>query len=482
MSYNILADQYAQEHSRDLYSSVPFRVLEWGTRAALISKEVAHWSPDVVCLQEVDHYRQLERLLERHGYKGTYEQRTGGRPDGLATFWKRCKFEVEARRRIEYAPMGLKDNVAQLTVLRSRDGGNVKDYGPSTSSNTNSSMSASAQHVYFASDSDCEGGSGVQQPQPNSGGGGTESSRRLVIANIHVLFNPKRGDIKLAQVRTMLEEAERMAAATDKSSGRASPPCPVVVCGDFNSAAGSALYNFVTQGELDLRSTERRRVSGQVEVAGRSGWPSIQHGFLSALAGDAVTEEEALAAAVGTLPVYNSLTDPHSSLREPQLLRSDAATEALSAPQNTITTPPWALHRGDSGVSSSSSSSRGSKAPRLWAEEELRMAVGSNSSNGEPVSSIVQHPLELHSAYRSVTGAEPLYTTVHDRYVGTVDYIFYTPQAPGAMNTEEAAQLRPLRVLRPPPLRTLHHGLPCLSWPSDHVCLLADFELTNAEA
>jgi hypothetical protein len=30
-------------------------------------------------------------------------------------------------------------------------------------------------------------------------------NNRLVVANIHVLFNPKRGDVKLGQVVTMLE-------------------------------------------------------------------------------------------------------------------------------------------------------------------------------------------------------------------------------------------------------------------------------------
>ena len=77
MTYNILADQYAQEHAEDLYSSVPWEALEWSSRAAMIAKEVAHWNPDVVCFQEVDHYTHLKALLKPHGYKGVYTQRNG---------------------------------------------------------------------------------------------------------------------------------------------------------------------------------------------------------------------------------------------------------------------------------------------------------------------------------------------------------------------------------------------------------------------
>lgn len=41
---------------------------------------------------------------------------------------------------------------------------------------------------------------------------------------------------------------------------------------------------------------------------------------------------------------------------------------------------------------------------------------------------ILQHPLQLQSAYMEVTGAEPDFTSSHDRFHGTVDYIWYTPE------------------------------------------------------
>ena len=43
-------------------------------------------------------------------------------------------------------------------------------------------------------------------------------------------------------------------------------------------------------------------------------------------------------------------------------------------------------------------------------------------------SSVVQHPLSMYSAYAQVTEAEPDYTSCHDKFFGTVDYIWYSTQ------------------------------------------------------
>ncbi len=425
MSYNILADHYAQEHAQELYGSVPWAALEWSSRADMIAKEVAHWQPDVVCFQEVDHYTHLQALLKPHGYKGVYTQRTGGRPDGLAMFWRRNRFTAEALKDLEFAPMGFKDNVCQLTVLRSKE----------------------------------------------------ESSIALLVANIHVLFNPKRGDIKLAQVRTMLESAHSLVAA------RPAGPCPVVVCGDFNSAAGSPIYEFVLRGELELGSIDRRRLSGQVEAAGRTGWPSIRSGFLNAMNRGAVSEAEAMQAALGYIGSSSS-SNTGGGVEEGREGGGGSGGGSrnrdvdMTAAMPHSASSPAALDRRQSNGGNANVLTGSAKKFRPWAQDELEMAAG--AENG-----IARHPLHLESAYLNVSGTEPLYTTAHDRYVGTVDYIFYSPQAPSGVeddndNNEEdasAAALKPLRVFQPPPLRTMHTGLPSLMWPSDHLSLIADFAI-----
>ena len=41
---------------------------------------------------------------------------------------------------------------------------------------------------------------------------------------------------------------------------------------------------------------------------------------------------------------------------------------------------------------------------------------------------VVSHPLQLRSAYQDCMGREPEITSCHNKFEGTVDYIFYTPQ------------------------------------------------------
>ena len=44
------------------------------------------------------------------------------------------------------------------------------------------------------------------------------------------------------------------------------------------------------------------------------------------------------------------------------------------------------------------------------------------------VDPILQHPLQLRSAYLEVVGTEPEFTSFHSKFCGTVDYIWYSPQ------------------------------------------------------
>ena len=50
-----------------------------------------------------------------------------------------------------------------------------------------------------------------------------------------------------------------------------------------------------------------------------------------------------------------------------------------------------------------------------------------NGQDPEPTW-VARHPLKLRSAYSEVTGSEPPYTTCHSKFLGTVDYMWFTPQ------------------------------------------------------
>ncbi|KAJ6849337.1 putative carbon catabolite repressor protein 4-like protein 3 [Iris pallida] len=109
--------------------------------------------------------------------------------------------------------------------------------------------------------------------------------------------------------------------------------------------------------------------------------------------------------------------------------------------------------------------------PRLlkcsWTSEELKNA------SGNPKCTLLKHPLELRSSYASVKGnvqtrcpyGEPVATTYHLKFVGTVDYLWYS------------TGLVPTRVLDTLPMATLKAtgGLPSKEIGSDHLALVSEF-------
>ncbi|KAI3737908.1 hypothetical protein L2E82_27923 [Cichorium intybus] len=216
LSYNILADYLAINHRSKLYFHIPRYILDWEFRKRNIMFELGLWSADILCFQEVDRFQDFEEDLKIRGYSGIWKMRTGEAVDGCAIFWRSSRFKLLHEEAIEFNKLGLRDNVAQICVLESL---NEK--------------------------------SSAELPPPAC----PEDRNKVVICNIHVLFNPKRGEIKLGQVRVLLERA----FATSKLWDNA----PVVLCGDFNSTPKSSLYNFISDQKLNVSELPRNKISGQ---------------------------------------------------------------------------------------------------------------------------------------------------------------------------------------------------------------------------
>ncbi|KAH6760669.1 hypothetical protein C2S51_017618 [Perilla frutescens var. frutescens] len=221
LSYNILGDYLATEHWHKLYFHIPPYIMDWNWRKKNIIFELGLWSADILCFQEVDRFQDIEAELKPRGYSGIWKMRTGQPVDGCAIFWRSSRFKLVHEESIEYNKLGLRDNVAQICVFESLNG------------------------------------------QKNSSGASTlstspASSNRVVVCNIHVLFNPKRGEIKLGQIRILLERANAVSKLWDDA--------PVVLCGDFNCTPKSPMYNFIKEKELRLSDLSRDKVSGQASA------------------------------------------------------------------------------------------------------------------------------------------------------------------------------------------------------------------------
>ncbi|CAA7053079.1 unnamed protein product [Microthlaspi erraticum] len=335
VSYNILGDRNSSYH-KELYSNVSFPYLKWGYRKRLICEELIRLKPDIICLQEVDKYFDLFSMMEKAGYAGSYKRRTGDNIDGCAMFWKADRFRVLERENVAFSQFGMCDNVAQLAVLEMHK---------------------------------------------------SSKSRKLLLGNIHVLYNPRRGDVKLGQIRSLCSKAHLLSTKWGD--------IPIILGGDFNSTPQSPLYNFLASSELNLMKHDKRELSGQ---------------------------------------------------------KNCSPTQVLETGNEYSNNTTTSISRC---ISSS------------WSNEEIRVGTGQENSYW------AVHPLKLHSSYASVKGStntrdsvdEPLATSYHSKFLGTVDYLWYSDGLVAA------------RVLDTLPIDLLckTKGLPCQELGSDHLVLASEF-------
>ncbi|TRY98107.1 hypothetical protein DNTS_028469 [Danionella cerebrum] len=220
MSYNILSQDLLHKNAY-LYRHCHPPVLEWEHRFQNIIKEMKLHSADIMCLQEVDkdsYDEQIKPALESLGYQCEFKRRTGLKSDGCAVVFKRARFSLVSCHPVEYFRQGIplldRDNVGLIVLLSPID------------------------------------------PQ--------SSFSNICVANTHLLFNPRRGDIKLAQLALLLAEISRVAQLPDGSI------CPVLLCGDFNSVPWSPLYRFIKDRRLDYEGMPLVEVSGQEQHSRRT--------------------------------------------------------------------------------------------------------------------------------------------------------------------------------------------------------------------
>lgn len=76
--------------------------------------------------------------------------------------------------------------------------------------------------------------------------------------------------------------------------------------------------------------------------------------------------------------------------------------------------------------------------------DQQQLAIAHTKETYDPsaaIDNVLQHPLKLQSAYMGVTGSEPEFTSCHDRFCGTVDYIWYTPQVSACLSLTDKGNL-----------------------------------------
>lgn len=257
LSYNILCDKYA---TKSHYGYTPSDVLSWDYRREIILNELKDHNADIVCLQEVDREsfdEYFRRELAADDYRGVFWPKTRAKTmaekdaklvDGCATFYKGSKYICLDKVLIDFANTAInrpdmkgehdtfnrvmpRDHVAVVTFLENRMTGS-----------------------------------------------------RMIVGNAHIFWDPAFEDVKVVQVAILLEQISKQAEkwakyppCTDKAAFRhsevddqgkpdpADEPAlkpgpsleyssgsqiPLIICGDFNAAAGSGVYDLITRGSL----------------------------------------------------------------------------------------------------------------------------------------------------------------------------------------------------------------------------------------
>ncbi|XP_071717761.1 carbon catabolite repressor protein 4 homolog 6 [Rutidosis leptorrhynchoides] len=446
LSYNILADYLAINHRSKLYFHIPRHILDWEFRKKNIMFELGLWSADILCFQEVDRFQDLEEELKNRGYNGIWKMRTGDPVDGCAIFWRSSRFKLLHEEAIEFSKFGLRDNVAQICVLESINKVSSESPPPACS----------------------------------------EDRNKVVVCNIHVLYNPKRGEIKLGQVRRLLDRAYDTSKLWDNA--------PVVLCGDFNSTPKSPLYNFISEQKLNVSGLARDKISGQYSAENRPRRPftstfrpqptdnmtpsvntqsksSSDTPDLTDLQLEAKKEigendttsasPDELLESIDDVSVGEDSTSFLSELHGPDgvdLVNGNGTTEAEDLDCSFST-------NGESFVE------RPVYDPSGWTPMEIEAATGSSECT------TMEHKLILRSAYTEVedysgtrdSNGEPQVTSYHRGFQGTVDYIW------------RSKGLQTARVLAPIPKQAMQWtpGFPTKKWGSDHIALVAELAFSK---
>ncbi|KAJ8709269.1 hypothetical protein PYW07_009095 [Mythimna separata] len=200
MSYNILAQSLLESNSY-LFKHNPPPHQDWQYRFDVLFKQIFDQYPDILCLQEVErkYLRIINERLENGGYYGKYKKKTGvSQIDGCAIYVKRSVFEIQEVTSVEFFQ-------PELSMMLHH-------------------------HVGL-----------IVKVKPRS------MSRCMVIANTHLLCQPKKAIIRLAQLRLFLAEIDRVAY---EFNGRNSGHLPIILTGDLNSYSDSDIIKLLDEGQI----------------------------------------------------------------------------------------------------------------------------------------------------------------------------------------------------------------------------------------
>ncbi|XP_050419714.1 nocturnin-like isoform X1 [Adelges cooleyi] len=135
LQWNILSQALGQ--NMDNFYRCPLEALEWNNRRCALLEEMLTHEPDVMCLQEVDHFDFFNRALATQSYTGIFQPKPrspaiampdNNGPDGCAIFYNNNKYEFHEKFEHNFYHLSTSNcrsaQVALLVVLIDKVSGN----------------------------------------------------------------------------------------------------------------------------------------------------------------------------------------------------------------------------------------------------------------------------------------------------------------------------------------------------------------------
>lgn len=221
MSYNILCDSLLPISTKIPETATSqFPYLQWTYRAKQLLNEITQVSPDIICFQEIERDENyFIPGMHSQGFEIAIKPRTGEHSEGCGIAWKKSKFNLNELYALELN-MNI-NRVKDLSELYDRD--NIALFAVLT-----------------------------LKSDPN---------RVILVCSSHLLFNTKRGDIKLGQTYQIIHTLNILKANIENTN-KDNKVYIIFGC-DLNCVPKSGIYKLLTQGSLNCEYIDHYKLSGQ---------------------------------------------------------------------------------------------------------------------------------------------------------------------------------------------------------------------------
>lgn len=326
------------------------------------------------------------------------------------------------------------------------------------------------------------------------------------LATTHLLFNPKAGDVKLAQLSCLMAELHQIASTTPDSNKEL---YPCILCGDLNCVPNCPLLEFLERSTLKYTSFSGLEIAGYFRNQGTARKipvpllpahlnisPSCTYSAI-----DLVLDESTVFKGADTVMKQpTSKQEPQTRCMHEDNAANLSTTCIVSGGKDF---PSLNTYKQESTNSQQASIKASSKETSFtpFSDVELQALKPCEDSSSLPAKSnnsmqdkcatpsqpaiplgTITHPFRLMSAYPHSTNPPSTVTTYHKHAFETVDYIYFTPLSIPRSAQETSREGKGFRLLGRKILPSTHTMLNLGPQPhqflsSDHLLLQAKFQL-----